>query len=107
MTHAKISFERPTAPELPRALPTALRKGAPTRRDQAQFVPDVQHVMITGVKIPFFSLVWQLSKLALAAIPAVLVFGVGLWGCIVLYTLLAPDLARWLTSLPWLPFGTR
>ncbi len=56
---------------------------------------------ITAVNIPFLSLVWQLIKLALAAVPAIFVLGVGLWGSIVLYSLLAPELSHLLSSV-WL-----
>ncbi len=105
MSQAKIIFERPAevefAPAMTRTLPKTLRNGAATRREPLQFVPDVQPVMIVAVKIPFFSLVWQLIKLALAALPAIFVLGVGLWGSIVLYSLLAPELSHLLSSV-WL-----
>ena len=96
MTHAKISFERtlPREVSTPRDLPMALRSGAPTRREPAQFVLDVQPVTVTSLNIPFLNLVWTLIKLALAAVPALIIFGVVVWGCLTLYSTLAPDLYR-------------
>lgn len=105
MSQAKITFERPAEvdfePVMPKALPKTLRKGAATRREPLPFVLDVQPVAITAVNIPFLSLVWQLIKLALAAVPAIVVLGVGLWGCVMLYGILAPELSRFLSSI-WL-----
>ena len=72
----------------------ALRSGAPTRREPVQFVMDVQPVTLTGLNIPFFSLVWALIKLALAAVPAMFIFGIVIWGCLTLYSTLAPELPR-------------
>lgn len=34
-----------------------------------------QEVKITGVRIPFFDLVWLLAKVALASLPAALIVG--------------------------------
>ncbi len=103
MSQAKIIFQRPAEIDFSSAMPTALRIGAPSRREPLPFVPDIQPVMITAVKIPFLSLVWQLMKLALAAIPAILVLAIGLWGCLVLYTMIEPDLARLLATGSWGP----
>ena len=33
-------------------------------------------IIITGIKIPFFSLVWLLVEIALAAIPASIIIGI-------------------------------
>jgi hypothetical protein len=105
MSQAKFVFERPAdvdvVPTMPKSLPKTLRKGAATRRDPMPFVPEAQPVMITAVKIPFIAMVWQLIKLALAAIPAAVVLGVGLWGCMVLYGIMAPELSRLLTTILW------
>jgi hypothetical protein len=105
MSQAKIVFERPSevefVPSMPKTLPKALRKGAASRRDALPFVPEAQHVVVSAVKIPFFSMVWQLIKLAVAAIPAILVLSVGLWGCIVLFQMLEPEVARLMSSI-WL-----
>ncbi len=105
MPHAKIIFQRPAETDFSPAAPAALTVGAPSRRDPLPFVPDIQPVMITAVKIPFVSMVWQLVKLAIAAIPAVVILAIGLWGCIALYNVIAPDIAGLLASPSWNPFA--
>ena len=88
MTQAIITFER----QLARDVPTAQRIGAATRREPTQFVKDIQPVTITGQ-------IWQLIRLARAAVPAVFILGVSVWGCVVAFALVEPELARLLSSL--------
>ena len=83
MSRIKLAFERPDLSDLP----TALRPQAPSRRELPVFIDDVETVIVTGVKIPFFSLVWLLIKLALATTVAGLVIGAVAWGSLVLYQL--------------------
>ncbi len=94
MSRVKLAFERHELPDLP----TARRPLAPSRRDAPLFVDDVQQVVVTGIRIPFFRLVWLIIQLALAAILALLAIGASILGGIVLCQLAWSELARWQLS---------
>lgn len=90
MARMKLTVSPPERQDLP----TALRRDAPTRREQPHFVEERQAVVITGLRIPFLHLVWHLIKFALALIPAGLVLGGVVWAGYRLFVLLQPYVAK-------------
>jgi hypothetical protein len=42
-------------------------------KKQEEKKTEIQHVKITGINVPFFQLVWFLTTLAFAAVPAIII----------------------------------
>ena len=55
---------------------------------------DAQQVVITGLKVPFWDLTWNLTKMSLAAVPAIIIFSFVLVGLAELLTTTFPALVK-------------
>ena len=72
-------------------LPRALR---PKANDFMTHGTEAQQVVITGLKVPFWDLAWNLTKMSLAAIPALIIFSFVLVGLAELLTTTFPALVK-------------